>query len=118
MRSAASGSVASSRRDHLADAINARDTDRTELPLGLLELLHEASVPTHREVDILMHANDEFALGPLESEVQAIRRTWAVLHHSDFVAKARVATRRSKQIALKLLVIRDASHNRYGISMR
>ena len=34
--------------DHLADAVNPGDADRTKPPLGLLELLHEAAVPTSR----------------------------------------------------------------------
>ena len=33
---------------HLADTVNPGDADRTKPPLGLLELLHEASVPTSR----------------------------------------------------------------------
>ena len=38
---------------------NPGDADRTKPPLGLLELLHEASVPTSRQVNVLVDANDD-----------------------------------------------------------
>jgi hypothetical protein len=98
--------------NHLAGTGNPGGADRTKPPFGLLELLHEASVPSIRQADILVNASDEFALGPLEAQVQAIRRTRAVLHHSNIVVKARIETRRSDQIALKQLAVGRASHER------
>jgi hypothetical protein len=98
--------------DRLADPVKPRGPDRTKPPLGHLELLHQASVPIIRQVNVLVHADDEFVRDPLEGGIQASGRAWTVLDRYDFVVEARVEARRSEQIALKQLVIRNTRHER------
>jgi hypothetical protein len=73
--------------DQLADPVNTCDADWTKPPFGLSELLHEASVRTTRQENILVDADDEFVRGPLETLVQAIDRARAVLDHEYLVRR-------------------------------
>ncbi len=50
------------RRDYFADTVHPRDPDRPKLPLGLVELFRDASVPSRREPNILIGADDPVML--------------------------------------------------------
>ena len=76
-------------RDHLSDPINPRDTDWPELPFGLLDLLKQASVPTVRQINILVHANDPLVPGPRQSHDQPGGGAGRLVNQDDLVGRTR-----------------------------
>ena len=69
----------------LTDPIHACDSDRPEPISHGLELLEKPPVPVERQVNVLVQADDPLVAGSLDSDVQPIRGSQAVLDQDDFV---------------------------------
>ena len=61
------------RADDLADTVHPRDPDRPKLPLGLVELFCDASVPSRRKPNVLMTQTTHSVL-PVRGQCSAHRR--------------------------------------------
>jgi hypothetical protein len=63
------------------------------------------TIPTRREVNVLVQTQDPPVFGSLDSEIQSVGRTWAVFDQDHFVGRVRLKARGREEIGVKNLSV-------------
>jgi hypothetical protein len=94
------------------DPIDSGDSDRPELPLGILKLLKQLSIPAVRQEHILMDADNPPGLGLANSKIQAVACSATAPDEDDLVRRALTEAWRRQKVGVKKFVIRNAGDKR------
>jgi hypothetical protein len=82
--------------------INAGGTDRPKPALRLADLLHEASIPFLRQINIVMDAHEcSSCLACFKPRVQPVRRAVAALDRHHLVRRPRPQAGQGEQVGAK-----------------